>query len=98
MKSILWQFAENNLETRAASFRRKGRLAKLMDEAAKRERALLCRLDDAGKALLAEYQLAEGDVLLHTEEERFVRGYSLGVLMTMEVFLGAEDIAESVTE
>lgn len=53
---------------------------------------LLTRLNEEEKKLLEDYTSAQADESQIYSVDRFVTGYRLGVLMTMEVFAGKNDL------
>lgn len=56
------------------------------------EEALLASLDEKQKRLFQAFTDAQTEITLASEVGRFVYGYRLGALMTMEIFEGKEDL------
>jgi hypothetical protein len=91
MKSILKEFAQGNISPQFGSIKNNSHY--------KRNFETFCRCADKLKAELnGELQETlknlidtQAEISLIAEEDKFIYGYRLGVLMTMEVFNGLDD-------
>ena len=92
MPSILEEFAKGNLSVGAKYFEKNSDYGKIMNRLAKKEIELIERLDEQGKGIYDEFTKAQAEISLLDNTDRFVTGYRLGVLMTIEVFLGRDEL------
>lgn len=90
MKKILEAFARDCLSSYPASHKEDAAYNQLLEQVIQAEDALKLALDEEGKRLLASYDQMLADLQELAGAERFVYGYQLGVLMTMEVFSGRD--------
>ncbi|MCL2853522.1 MAG: hypothetical protein FWE20_10935 [Defluviitaleaceae bacterium] len=91
MKSVLEEFASGNMSPDVVYHRKSSPQYKIITEALSGcEAKLMSALDDELKETLN--QLIEAQMESSTIEgiDRFICGYRLGVLMTMEVFNGMD--------
>lgn len=92
MATILEEFANDNLHPGSRYFVRNseyGRAAKRLTDT---ENALLASLCEPEKKLLEDFTKAQDEVNHLARIDKFIYGYRLGVLMTMEVFQTSDDI------
>ena len=92
MRSILEEFALGNISTGSHFFSPNSHYGKTLKRLSESEKKLFDILNEHDKEtleILSESQL-ELNALSNTD--RFVHGYRLGVLMTMEVFNGKESL------
>ena len=92
MGKILDAFAMDNLSTEPAIYQGSPEYEKARKRFCDLGEQLLARLNQEEKTLLEEYTSAQSEENSLYAVERFVRGYRLGVLMTMEVFAGGSDL------
>ena len=92
MTSILEEFAKDNLSTSNKYFEKNSDYGKIMNRLAKKEYELLGRLDEEGKGIYDEFTKAQTEISFLDSTGRFVTGYRLGVLMTIEVFFGRDEL------
>lgn len=92
MNSILEEFAHGNISSEPRFFKRDSHYGRTMQILADSEEKLLPLLDETGKELLKTLSDAQSEISLVSSIDRFIYGYRLGVLMTMEVFAGKEDL------
>ena len=91
MKSILENFAYGNIDPNIGTFKKDskyGRIAKTISDC---EQKLLSMLDGEPKELFMQFSSAQLEANTISNTDKFIYGYRLGVLMTMEVFTGRED-------
>ncbi|MBO5032990.1 MAG: hypothetical protein J6D08_14130 [Lachnospiraceae bacterium] len=86
MGKILEAFANNELLVVELSDKRSPQRKKLMEEGEKLHAALKEKLNDEQKEMLEQLIETIYQENCHYIQERLIRGYRLGVLMTMEVF------------
>ena len=92
MKSILEEFAYGNISPEARYFKRDSEYGRAMQKLTDNEEKLLSLLDKAGKETYEQFADVQGEVNLLSGKDKFIYGYRLGVLMTMEVFNGMDDL------
>ena len=92
MRSILKAFAHGNLLTSSQYTSDNPELSQAMEISSKVEEELLAMFDEGFKKTLDRYTNAQMDIAAASSTEGFLYGYRLGVLMTMEVFNGMEDL------
>lgn len=92
MQSILEEFARGNISPEARSFERDSHYGHMMKKLTDAEDQLLVSLDEKQKRLFQEFTDAQTEITLSAEISRFVYGYRLGALMTLEVFEGKEKL------
>ena len=93
MQSILKAFAEGNLLTAPPRMARGSQQARAAARLAECEEALLAVLDEPARALLDDLESAQWEVAGLSETDRFLYGYRLGMLMTVEAFTGRDPLA-----
>ena len=96
MKSILQEFANGNIPSDPDTLKKDSPYTKSLNRIANIENKLLRGLDDALKELLESLIDAQLEAAVISNNEKFIDGYRLGVLMTMEVFMGREDLFKIV--
>jgi len=91
MKSILEEFAQGNISPEPR-FLKNSEYEKAVNALSEAEKKLYNLLDDNGRELLNALIDAQGKVNHLANTDKFIYGYRLGVLMTMEVFDGKADL------
>ena len=91
MKSILKQFAYGNINPSVGDITKGSKYERINSSANDKETLLLTKLEGELKEIFIKYtgEMAESTLIAATD--KFILGYRLGVLMTMEVFTGLED-------
>ena len=92
MKSILEEFAYGNISPQPRFFKKDSHYGRTMKILSDSEEKLLSVLDGELKDTLKQFSDAQAEISLLSGVDRFVYGYRLGVLMTMEVFSGKDDL------
>ena len=92
MKSILEEFAYGNISPEPRFFKRGSHYGQTMKTLSDSEEKLLSMLDGELKETLKQLIDAQAEISILSGVDRFIYGYRLGVLMTMEVFSGKEDL------
>ena len=92
MKSILEHFAYGNISPEPRTFKRDSHYGRTMKILSDSEEKLLSLLDGELKDTLKQFSDAQAEISLLSGVDRFMYGYKLGVLMTMEVFNGKGDL------
>jgi hypothetical protein len=95
MKNILEAFACGNVNTRPCSAPQDNAYDKAIQTVCDSEERLFATLDKTQQTLLKTFIDAQSEINLLSETDRFIYGYRLGVLMTMEVFIGKDDLIVS---
>jgi len=88
MKSILEEFARGNISPNVGSFKKDSRYGRTLQSMHDHETKLLSELDGDLKKILEQFSEEQAELNLLTGIDKFTYGYRLGVLMTMEVFIG----------
>ena len=91
MKSVLEAFAYGNINPDVGFIKKGSRYEQVQNTISDCEEKLLSMLDDEPKKLLQKFSSAQLEVNSTTSVDKFIYGYRLGVLMTMEVFTGRQD-------
>ena len=91
MKSILQEFAIGNIDPHVGDIKKGSRYEHICNSANDKERELLSALEGNLKETFIKYTGDMAEAALIAETDKFIYGYRLGVLMTMEVFKGRED-------
>ncbi|MCL2853150.1 MAG: hypothetical protein FWE20_08985 [Defluviitaleaceae bacterium] len=86
MKSILEEFASGDIRTEPNHIENDSQYDRTLKTLCATEQKLLDLLDDTGQSLFNEFVDAQMENSRLYGVERFIHGYKLGVLMTMEVF------------
>jgi hypothetical protein len=97
MKSILEEFAYGNISPEPRFMKRNSEYGKAVKALSDTEEKLRNLLDDNGRELLTALIDAQGKVNHMANTDKFIYGYRLGVLMTMEVFDGKTDLLNGGT-
>ncbi len=92
MQSILEEFARGNINPEPRFFKRDSRYGRLIKQLADTEEKLLATLNGEEQMLLEGLVDTQTEVSLLSGVDRFLYGYRLGVLMTIEVFSGKESL------
>lgn len=92
MKSILEEFARGNISPEPRFLKRNSEYEKAVNALSEAEKKLDAVLDDNGRELLKALIDAQLKVNHLANTDKFIYGYRLGVLMTMEVFDGKADL------
>lgn len=98
MKSILEQFACGGINPAMRFIKRGSTYEKAVNTLCAAEEKLRAVLNEDERQLLTALIEAQGAVNDIANMDKFVHGYRLGVLMTMEVFSGKEDLASGGTD
>ena len=88
MKSILEEFACGDIDPYEITIRKGSHHEDVLQLMCEREDRLMSSLDDELKETLKQYIEALGECNSIESNNRFINGYRLGVLMTIEVFRG----------
>ena len=91
MRSILEEFALGNINPNDGTIKKGTRYAKVMNLVVDIENKLFSALDEEPKVLFSKYSNAQLEANAISNNDKFIYGYRLGVLMTMEVFKGSDD-------
>jgi hypothetical protein len=91
MRSILEEFAFGNINPNDGAIKKGTRYEKIMNLVSDIENKLLTTLDGEPKELLIKFSSAQLEANAISNNDKFIYGYRLGVLMTMEVFKGSDD-------
>ena len=89
MKSILEAFAYGNINPNDGSFKHSSRYGRVMKTLSESEEKLMAMLDGEPKELFMQFSSAQLESNTISSVDKFIYGYRLGMLMTMEVFTGA---------
>ena len=85
MKRLLEAFAGDELHVLPATEKRNPEYQKLHDRSYELQEKLERKLNDEDRELLNKLLDTISEINCHYAQNKFIRGYSLGVLMTMEV-------------
>jgi len=92
MKSILKEFAYGNINPNNGTIVKGTRYESLIQTIATSEATLITLIDNEDtKALLNKLSSAQLEANAISNTDKFIDGYRLGVLMTIEVFKGDEN-------
>ena len=91
MKSILQEFAYGNINPSVGDIKKGTKYERINNSSNDKETLLLAKLEGELKEIFIKYTGEMGQATLIAETDKFIFGYRLGVLMTMEVFTGIED-------
>ena len=89
MKSILEAFAYGNINPNDGFFKKDSRYGRIIKTISESEEKLLAMLDGEPKELFMQFSSAQLESNSISNTDKFIYGYRLGMLMTMEVFTGA---------
>jgi len=92
MQSVLEEFAYGNISPEPRFYKPGSRYGQALEVLAGYERELLTVLNGQEKGLFEKFVESQTEVNLITNADKFIYGYRLGVLMTMEVFNGKNDL------
>lgn len=93
MKSILEEFAYGNISPEPRFIKHNSEYEKAVKALSDAENKMRAVLNGTEQDLLNALLEAQGAVSLLANTDKFVYGYRLGVLMTMEIFNGRDDLA-----
>ena len=92
MRSILEEFACGNISPEIKYFKSDSEYGRAMQKLADIEEKLSSALTDEEKQMLDEFVGSQAKISCLSGKDKFIYGYRLGVLMTMEVFNGLDDL------
>lgn len=92
MESILEAFANDNLEVLPSTCPKSETSTHLLGKADKLMETLEAMLNDEGKELLGKLDTTNAKLDDISSTDRFIRGYRLGVLMMIDVFVGYDSL------
>lgn len=92
MNKILEAFAEDNLAINPTTYRGNHEYMKAIKAMYETAETLDTKLNDEEKKLFEQFRDAQSDGNHIYEVDRFIRGYRVGVLMMVEVFMGASSL------
>ena len=92
MKSILKQFYLGNLITSPPYIEPNSKLSHAMNRLTESEDKLSSMLNDEGKKTLETFSNTQMEINALSCTDNFLYGYKLGMLMTMEVIGGIDDL------
>jgi len=90
MSSILEEFARGNISPDVGCFKKDSQYGRTMKTLCETEDRLMSVLGGELKETFKQHVDAQAESNLITGIDKFIYGYRLGVLMTMEVFNGRE--------
>jgi len=91
MQSILKEFALGNINPDDGFFKKDSHYGRVIKAISDSEEKLLSMLDGESKETLIQLTGAQLEANSISNMDKFIYGYRLGMLMTMEVFEGRED-------
>ena len=91
MKSILEEFASGNISPGTGTLKEDSHYGRVLRTLCDKENELLSKLDAESKEIFEQYTEAQAEADTISSNGRFICGYRLGVLMTIEVFTGRDD-------
>ena len=92
MQSILEAFAQGNISPESRFFESGSHYGHTIEVLSDCEEKLLWSLNEHDKKVFKEFCEAQTEINLLSGIDKFIYGYRLGVLMTMEVFNGKNDL------
>jgi len=92
MKSILEEFAYGNISPDVRSFKQDSHYGRTMQKLTDSENKLYTVLSEPEKGILKDFVDAQAEICLLSCVDRFIYGYRLGVLTTIEVFDGRDEL------
>ena len=92
MTSILEEFARGNISPEPRFFKRDSNYGRTMQKLTDCEKRLLDALDGELKQDFTTYIAAQSEISLLSGIDRFMNGYQLGVLLTMDVFNNKDNL------
>ena len=92
MKSILEEFARGNIPSELRTFKNDSHFGRTMKVLSDTEDRLLAALGDELTEVFKQFSAAQSEINPLSNIDRFIDGYRLGVLMTMEVFNYRDDL------
>ena len=91
MQSILEEFACGKISPFDGSYRKDSRYEHTLKSLCEVEDKLMSALDDQSKEMLRQFMDLQEELSLTEGIDKFIYGYRLGVLMTVEVFSGRNE-------
>ena len=91
MKSILEQFAYGNINPNTGTIIRGSHYDKTMKALCEKEEKLTTQLNGELADIFKQFVDLQLETTTISNNDKFIYGYRLGVLMTMEVFYGREN-------
>ena len=98
MGSILEEFARGNISPEPRFFKPDSQYRRVMGMLSENEEKLAAAMSVEMKETLKGFTDAQAELNLLTGIDRFIYGYRLGVLMTIEVYEGKENLSSSKEE
>ena len=92
MINILEEFANNNIHPDSRYFVQNSKYGRATERLTKAEEALNTVLSKEEKKLFTAYTNAQDELNYLSRTDKFIYGYRLGVLMTMEAYRSNDDI------
>lgn len=92
MINILEELANNNIHPDSRYYIHNSKYGQAAEKLTKAEKALNIKLNEEEKKLFIEYNNAQDELNYLSRTDKFIYGYRLGVLMTMEAFRTDDDI------
>lgn len=92
MKTILKAFANNSLQTDFVRVPPNSDYARFIKKFSDYEKELLSLINEQEKNLFEQLSNTHEELLSLTATDRFIQGYRLGVLMTIEVYAGRDSL------
>jgi hypothetical protein len=97
MKSILKEFAQGNISPQFGSIKSNSHYKRTFETFSNCADKLKAELNEEFHEILHKLIDAQAEMNLISEEDKFIYGYRLGVLMTMDVFNGFDDAIYGAT-
>ena len=91
MKSILEEFAYGNINPNMGTIKKGSYYESVINVMSSCEEKLLNKLDGETKELLIKLSSAQLEATAISNNDKFIYGYRLGMLMAIEVFKGTQD-------
>lgn len=91
MKSILKEFAYGNINPSIGTIKKGSKYERVMQTISDNEERLLSMLNGEAKELLVKFSSAQLEATAISNDDKFIYGYRLGMLMAIEVFKGIPD-------
>jgi len=92
MSSVLEEFARGNISPEPRLFKTDSHYGRTMRQLSESEEKLLGALSGEQKETLEKFIDAQAEINFLAGIDKFIYGYRLGALMTMEVFAGKENL------
>ncbi len=92
MNSILEEFAKGNISPEPRFYSKDSDYGRKMKELSDIQEDLLASLSEEQKKLLNDLNAVQAQICSLSSVDKFIYGYRLGTLMTMEVFVNKENL------